>query len=226
MLLVWRCLLASTEKRSQGSTAPRFQPSLSRSVHLPLAHSRISLFPSIVLPVSLSLPCFHPSVSASLSVFSLFLSLSAFLFVSVCLCCCLPFPPLPLFLSLFFSISLPVSLFSLSVPLSPSQLLILSLLCLCRPSSVLSLYIHRNLSRYSRVSAVTQVNEQLSFICSVFNLLKVSKILQGQTSYQILQYSKVITQWSLERRNVVPLPWNSKEKVNSLAMIIYTHLDA
>ena len=100
--------------------------------------------------------------------------LSLLFSVSVCLCCFLSFSLLPLFLSLFFSISLPVSLFSLTVPLSPSQLLILSLLCLCRPSLVLSLYIHRNLSRYSQVSAVTQVNEQLSFICSVFNLLKVS----------------------------------------------------
>jgi len=182
-------------------------------------------FTSLSLFLSPSLCFLLLSVSLSFSVYLCF-SLS----VSVCLCCCLSFlcPSFscPSFsVSLFFSISLPVSLFSLSVSLSPSQLLILSLLCLYCPSSMLSLYMHRNL-RYSRVSVVTQVNEQLSFICSAFNLLKVSKILQGQTSYQILQYSKVITQWSLERRSVGPLPWNSKEKVNSLALIIYTHLSA
>ena len=146
-------------------------------------------FTSLSLFLSPSLCFLLLSVSLSFSV-----CLCFSLFVSVCLCCCLSFFCPSFSVSLFFSISLPVSLFSLSVCLSPSQLLILSLLCLYCPNSMLSLYMHRNLSRYSRVSVVTQVNEQLSFICSAFNLLKVSKILQGQTSYQILQYSKVITQ--------------------------------
>ena len=198
-----------------------------------LLYLSISLYCPSFLPLSPLLSPLCLCFSLPLSVFSLFLSLSHFLSLSAFLSLFLfVFVVVSLFLcpsfsfSLFFSISLPVSLFSLSVSLSPSQLLTLSLLCLCCPSSMLSLYMHRNLSRYSRVSAVTQVNEQLSFICSAFNLLKVSKILQGQTSYQILQYSKFITQWSLERRSVGPLPWNSKEKVNSLALIIYTHLDA
>ena len=206
--------------------------SLCPSSSLSLSYLSISLYCPSFLPFSpllsplclcFSLPLCFLLLSVSLS-FSVCLCFS--LFVSVCLCCCLSFFCPSFSVSLFFSISLPVSLFSLSVCLSPSQLLILSLLCLYCPNSMLSLYMHRNLSRYSRVSVVTQMNEQLSFICSAFNLLKVSKILQGQTSYQILQYSKVITQWSLERRSVGPLPWNSKEKVNSLALIIYTHLGA
>jgi len=172
-------------KGHRAAEHPDFSPAcLALSIFLSL--SCISLFPSTVLPFS---QCAWLTLSTCVS-------LSVYVCLSLCQSMCDSLSvsvSLSVYVSLFFSISLPVSLFSLSVSLSPSQLLILSLLCLYCPSSMLSLYMHRNL-RYSRVSVVTQVNEQLSFICSAFNLLKVSKILQGQTSYQILQYSKVITQ--------------------------------
>lgn len=128
------------------------------------------------------------SPSVSLLYLSVFLYLPSFIPPSplisfLCLC---------LFLSLLLSLS--VSLFlSLFLSLSLSSLCLSLCLYLHLLSWVLRLHIHGNLSRHSQVSEVMQVNEQISFICSMLNLLKGNKTLLGQTSYQIWLYLKVIT---------------------------------